>query len=326
MNTYYNPFHIFFPKQFTKTFISTIFTKASFMKESSTSFSSDLQGKIMINYFCEASTRTSCSFQAAIQKLGGSCIHINESTSSSKKGETIQDTIKTLSLYGDILVIRSSKKNFFDYITNDIKIPIINAGDGNGHHPTQALLDLYTIYEIYSKNELSIFSNKFNMILQSKKIALIGDLKNSRTIHSLLYLLTHFFNNLQIYLISPPHLNLPIDIKSEMFKNHKIIEFFPLDSISFKQIIKDMDILYLTRLQSERLNQEDLKITNFEIFRINNSLLEKLNKNSIILHPFPRNIELSNDCDKNHRARYFEQMKNGLYIRMALLHELLYND
>lgn len=250
--------------------------------------------KTLINLFYEPSTRTSCSFHTAMLKLGGNVIEITDN-SSAKKGETLEDTIKTVSNYGDIIVLRHPEKGAAERAAKVAHVPVINAGDGNGEHPTQALLDIYTIYEEAKKD-----------ILKEKIIVtFIGDLKNSRTIHSLIHLLNLF--DVTYIFISPPGLELPqIDINGLKVLN-----------LTLEEALLITDVVYITRIQKERTDER------FEPICLSKELLSNANKDLIIMHPLPRQEELPPEIDDDPRAVYFKQVSYGVRMRMAILDELL---
>ena len=240
--------------------------------------------------FYEPSTRTSASFHSAATQLGYSVLPINEVTYSSvTKGETLEDTIRTIGSYVDLIVLRHGEKGAAQRAADVSTVPIINAGDGNGEHPTQTLLDIYTIWKTFKK-------------LDGLTITLIGDLKNGRTVHSLIKVLRHY--EVKINLISPDSLKLP----SEYYKN---------SDVEYSKIPQDLqtNILYVTRVQKERGSQEDYKLSLEE--------LTNLPKDTIVMHPLPRMKEIPTSFDNDSRAKYFEQIDNGLLVRKALLRELL---
>tara|TARA_B100000508_G_C11421572_1_gene258613 strand:+ start:105 stop:1016 length:912 start_codon:yes stop_codon:yes gene_type:complete len=287
----------------TKEFIENLFSRANKYKlnEQMISEKKNFSSKILINAFFEPSTRTSFSFESAMYKLGGKVITFHKDVSSINKGETFKDTIKTLCSYGDILVIRHPEKDKMKEAIKYSSIPVINAGDGNGEHPTQALLDLYTI-------------NNYFKLTSCCHILFVGDAKNSRTIHSLVKLL-HLYPSTKIYFLpfknQEPDSELVDYIKLHHNQIDVIQNWETLNHVLF-------DVVYITRFQKERTNNNE---NNNFIIDIN--FVNKLKKKCIILHPFPRNKELDENVDEDSRARYFEQMQNGIYIRMALLHYLL---
>ena len=246
-------------------------------------------GKTLINLFYEPSTRTSCSFHKAMLNLGGNVIEITDN-SSAKKGETLEDTIKTVSNYGDIIVLRHPEKGSCERASKVSTVPLINAGDGNGEHPTQALLDIYTIYKEANKN-----------ILTDKLIVtFIGDIKNSRTIHSLIHLLNLF--QVSYIFISPQGLELDTH-------NLNVL------NLSLEEALKITDVVYVTRIQKERTNEH------FQPICLSKEILGT--KDFIIMHPLPRQEELPPEIDDDPRSVYFKQVAYGVKMRMAILHELL---
>jgi aspartate carbamoyltransferase len=247
--------------------------------------------KILINLFYEPSTRTSCSFHTAMLKLGGNVIEIADN-SSAKKGESLEDTIKTVSNYGDIIVLRHPEKGAAERAAKVATVPVINAGDGNGEHPTQALLDIYTIYEELKKDIL-----KENII-----VTFIGDLKNSRTIHSLIHLLNLF--DVTYIFISPPGLELETNGLNIL-------------NVTLEEALLITDVVYVTRIQKERMDGI------FEPICLSKELLSNANKDLIIMHPLPRQEELPPEIDVDPRAVYFKQVTYGVKMRMAILDELL---
>ena len=254
---------------------------------------SGTENKIFCLMFFEPSTRTNLSFQTAICKLNSKFIIYDDNNSSSKKGESIYDTIKTLESYCDGIIIRHPDQEFVRSCSKLTHLPIINAGNGNGEHPTQALLDLYTIQKYNSTSNFSI--------------AFTGDLKNSRTVHSLVKLLDKVYNNITLYFVSCVDLMLT----SEHKKNVKNC-YYEVKNID--DIISKIDVLYMTRMQKER---EDID-TSYNI-NINEDILNKSKSNLILLHPLPRNKEIPIYLDTNKKSKYFEQVKNGVYVRMSIL-------
>jgi len=253
--------------------------------------------KTLINLFYEPSTRTSCSFHKAMLNLGGNVIEITDN-SSAKKGESLEDTIKTVSKYGDIIVLRHPEKGSAERAAKVSTVPLINAGDGNGEHPTQALLDIYTIYKEVKKD---LYKN--NII-----VTFIGDLKNSRTIHSLIHLLNLF--NVTYIFISPPGLEL---------QGIEVLSTF--EGLSLEEALEITDVVYVTRIQKERI--EGIDKMDYKPICLSKELLSKANKNLIIMHPLPRQEELPPELDDDPRSVYFKQVENGVKMRMAILDELL---
>lgn len=262
-----------------------------------------LEGKIIGLLFYEPSTRTRCSFEVAIKKLGGETILVNELYSSHQKGESIEDTIKTMECYCDALVIRHPEKNSMNKIIQVANKPIINAGDGDGEHPTQALLDIYTIYKHFNTVEQLTYT-------------FVGDLKYSRTVHSLIKVLS-LYSNMKVFLISPSGLELPREYKDLLYIND--IVYYERTNLD-EDVLLVTNVLYMTRLQKERFSQEK----NVNNFVLNKEKMKLANKNMIVLHPLPRNTEISTEIDDDPRCKYIEQMKNGLYMRMTILSNIFY--
>ena len=296
-------------KDFERKDIEYLLDEASKLENiaKSKEVSEELKGKLLGLMFFEPSTRTKMSFETAMKRLGGECIGFENSGSSSvSKGESIADTAKMFEGYSDALVIRHELEGVSKFISDIVDVPVINAGDGAGQHPTQTLLDLYTI-----KNEIGYIDNL--------KIALIGDLKFGRTVHSLSNALV-LFDNVKIYLVSPPELRMPQEILHDMSKTN--VEYVEVDSI--EEIIDDVDVLYVTRIQKERFaDVEDyLKIKGAYI--VNKKMLE--GKDLIVMHPLPRIDEIADDVDNTKYNKYFTQAANAVPMRMAILKTLIENN
>jgi aspartate carbamoyltransferase catalytic subunit len=269
--------------------------------------SEELKGKILGLMFFEPSTRTKMSFETSMKRLNGECIGFENSGSSSvSKGESIADTAKMFEGYCDALVIRHEYEGVSKFISDIVNIPVINAGDGAGQHPTQTLLDLYTI-----KKEIGEIDNL--------NIALIGDLKFGRTVHSLSNALG-LFENIKIYLVSPPELRMPQEILIDL--NDTNVEYEEVDNI--ESIIDKVDVLYVTRIQKERFGDIDdyLKIKGAYI--VNKKLLK--GKDVIVMHPLPRIDEIDTDVDNTKYNKYFTQAANAVPVRMAILKTLIKNN
>jgi aspartate carbamoyltransferase len=260
-----------------------------------------LLNKTIINLFYEPSTRTSCSFQAAAIKMGCSVISITDKYSSVEKGESLEDTIKTINYYGDAIVLRHPEKGSSERAAKVSKIPIINAGDGNGEHPTQALLDIFTIYEELYHRGIDLFSETRTHIT----VTFLGDLKHSRTVHSLIQLLV-LFPKIHFIYINPPGLEMPQ-------------EFNYGQSLPLEEAILVTDILYVTRIQKER-HEDPGPI---EDYCIDTDMMNKAKESMILMHPLPRLKEISVEVDADPRAVYFKQVENGVYMRMAILDTIL---
>ena len=275
--------------------------------------------KTLITMFYEPSTRTNCSFQAAAHKLGCKVIALTDKASSSEKGESLEDTIQTLACYGDAIVLRHPAKGSAECAANISSVPIINGGDGNGEHPTQALLDVFTIYEeIFERTGRNIFSKDTS--LPPLTITFMGDLKNSRTIHSLIRLLTLCYNIRFIY-VSPPSLELPLDIV-ECVAN---LGFDQQKMTSIEDAIHETDVLYMTRIQRERFETMEAYyaiMNNSAAYKLTPELMRLAKEKMIVMHPLPRLDEIPPEIDQDRRAVYFKQVQNGLYMRMAILDKI----
>jgi aspartate carbamoyltransferase catalytic subunit len=260
-----------------------------------------LEGYVLGSCFFEPSTRTRLSFETAMSKLGGKVIGFADpNITSTKKGETLYDSIKIIGQYADVIAMRHPLEGAARRAAEATNKPILNGGDGANQHPTQTLLDLFTIRECQGK-------------LDGLNVALVGDLKYGRTVHSLAQALSHF--NARLFFVSPGSLEMPQYIYDEM--RRKNITFSV--HASFEEIINDVDIFYLTRIQQERFpdKMEYERIKN--VYVLDASMLENAKPNLRVLHPLPRITELSEDVDNTPFAYYFQQAENGLYVRQALL-------
>jgi aspartate carbamoyltransferase len=260
-----------------------------------------LKGKILANLFYEPSTRTSSSFAAAMERLGGSVISINEVRYSSvAKGESLPDTIRTLECYADVIVIRHPELGSAAIAAEAARKPVINAGDGVGEHPTQALLDAFTIHEELAQ-------------MDDLTVTMLGDLKYGRTVHSLSRLLSLY--NAKLNYVSPEILRMPSEIITELEgKGIRQAEHRTLD-----KALPDTDVLYVTRVQRERFESEEVYNSVRGAFVVDKNIMAGAKKKMIVMHPLPRVTEISTDFDDDPRAAYFRQMEFGLYVRMALL-------
>ena len=260
-----------------------------------------LRGKVIACLFYEPSTRTRDSFKTAISRMGGSIIGFDTgSATSGKKGESLHDTIKMYDGYADLIVMRHTKDGAAKLASEVAKIPVINAGDGKNQHPTQTLLDLYTIKKIHG--------SLFNL-----NVALVGDLKYGRTVHSLAQALSMF--NCKIFLVSPSILKMPEHVLEA------VGNYTECDKIIY--VIDKVDILYMTRIQRERFADENeyQKIKN--VYVLDTTMLKNVRPNMKVMHPLPRLNEIAKEVDDTPYAHYFEQAQNGVIIRMALLDMLL---
>lgn len=260
-------------------------------------------GKLLANVFYEPSTRTSCSFNAAMLRLGGQVIQVKASTSSVKKGETLQDTIRSLECYTDVTVLRHPEKSSVARVSAHCENPILNAGDGAGEHPTQALLDAYTIYRERSA------------MPEGLTITMVGDLKFGRTVHSLARLLTMFPNN-NYQFISPGELAMPEYVTAVL--DAAGVTYTSASELS-EEVLGTSDVIYVTRIQKERFECQETYERLKGCYCVTPEVMAKAKADCVLMHPLPRVGEISEEVDSDPRAAYFRQMKNGMYIRMALI-------
>ncbi len=293
--------HIISMRDFSRDEIDNVLTKAKEFEPVARGKSSALlSGKILATLFYEPSTRTRLSFETAMKRLGGEVIDLGSTESSSvAKGETLADTIRVIGNYADAIVLRHPREGSARMAAEYSNVPIINAGDGAGHHPTQTLLDLYTIMRESS--------------LSGLKIAIVGDLKYGRTVHSLAYALSLYHASMT--LISPKQLQMPDVIKKDLKKQGASIG----ETTNIEDVIGDVDVLYVTRIQKERFPDpaEYQKVAGS--YRVTEDLLKKACDNLIVMHPLPRVDEIDPAVDRTKYARYFQQSFYGVPVRMALL-------
>lgn len=297
-----------------KSLISiTDFSKEEYLKimELSSKFEANpnqslLKGKVIATLFFEPSTRTRLSFETAINRLGGKIIGFSDSTSSSvSKGESLHDTIRMVSNYADMIIMRHPLEGSARYAAEVSDVPVINAGDGANQHPSQTLLDMYSIMKTQGRlDDINIF--------------MVGDLKYGRTVHSLLMALSQF-NNPIFNFVAPPELAMPDEYK--LFLSQKGIRYF--EHLEFNDIINQADIIYMTRVQKERFIDpvEYEKVKN--VYILKNEMLANTKPNVKILHPLPRINEIHTNVDTNPKAYYFTQARNGVFTRMAIISHLL---
>jgi len=268
-----------------------------------------LKGKVVATLFFEPSTRTRLSFETAINRLGGKVIGFSDSHNSSvSKGETLYDTIKMVSNYADLIVIRHPLEGSARYAAEVASVPVINAGDGANQHPSQTLLDMYSI-------------KKTQGTLDNLNIFMVGDLKYGRTVHSLLMAISQFENPIFNF-IAPEELQIPKEYK--LYLKEKGIRFF--EHPEFTDIISEADIVYMTRVQKERFS-DPMEYENVKnVFILKNKMLENTKSNMRILHPLPRINEISKDVDQNKKAYYFQQAHNGIFAREAIIAHTLELD
>ena len=265
-----------------------------------------LEGKVIATLFFEPSTRTRLSFETAVNRLGGRIIGFSDAaTSSSSKGESLKDTIMMVSNYVDLIIMRHHLEGAARYASEVSSVPIINAGDGANQHPTQTMLDLYSIY-------------KTQGTLENLNITMVGDLKYGRTVHSLLQAMSHF--NPTFHFVAPDALKMPQEYK--IFCDEHNIPYYEHSDFS-EEVINQADILYMTRVQRERFTDlveyERVK----DVYILHNSMLANSKPNLRVLHPLPRVNEIAYDVDDNPKAYYFQQAKNGLFARQAIICKVL---
>lgn len=265
-----------------------------------------LDGKLLATVFYEPSTRTRLSFESAMQRLGGGVISVAEAKTASSvvKGETLPDTIRTIAGYSDAIVLRHPEGGAAQVAAEAADVPVLNAGDGTGEHPTQALLDLYTIRKERGK-------------IDGLRVALVGDLKNGRTTHSLARALSQF--QVDFSLVAPAALAMPAEV-TEYLRGR---EFAVEETNDLARALQQSDVVYMTRVQKERFAdpKQYEKLKNFYI--LNRDLVSRSKENLLVMHPLPRVDEIATDVDALPNAAYFRQTKNGVYVRMALLASVL---
>uniref|UniRef100_A0A3Q2H3W2 Carbamoyl-phosphate synthetase 2, aspartate transcarbamylase, and dihydroorotase n=1 Tax=Equus caballus TaxID=9796 RepID=A0A3Q2H3W2_HORSE len=298
--------HILSVQQFTKDQMSHLFNVAHTLrmmvqKERSLDI---LKGKVMASMFYEVSTRTSSSFAAAMARLGGAVLSFSEATSSVQKGESLADSVQTMSCYADVVVLRHPQPGAVELAAKHCRRPVINAGDGVGEHPTQALLDIFTIRE-----ELGT--------VNGMTITMVGDLKHGRTVHSLACLLTQYRVSLRY--VAPPSLHMPPNVWDFVASRGTKQEEFE----SIEEALPDTDVLYMTRIQKERFGSTQEYEACFGQFILTPHIMTRAKKKMVVMHPMPRVNEISVEVDSDPRAAYFRQAENGMYIRMALLATVL---
>jgi len=298
--------HLIAPSDFSVAEMEWLFDKAEQIIKNPKDYTEVCKGQLLATLFYEASTRTRLSFEAAMLRLGGQVIGFSEPTSSSaSKGESIADTIRTVACYADIAVMRHPKEGAAMVAARQSEIPVINAGDGGHHHPTQTLTDLLTI---------KLEKGEFKGIT----VGVCGDLKFGRTVHSLISALSRY-SGVKFIAISPSELRLPEFAWEEIARSDATLE----ETTDMREALPKLDVLYMTRVQRERFFNEEDYIRLKDRYILNAAKLKDAKKDLMILHPLPRVNEISTDVDTDPRAFYFRQAKCGMYVRMALLMSLL---
>lgn len=297
--------HILTGKQFAdRALLDKIFVKAAELEtaDKNGQMPKPLAGKIVAAIFYETSTRTRLSFEAAAIKLGGGVISVADAkTSSASKGESLEDAVKVISGYADVVVLRHPENGAAERASKASTVPVINAGDGFSEHPTQALLDLYTM-----QKELGA--------IDGLKIAFLADMRYQRNIHSLCAMFAAY-QNTKLYLIGPKELRLSLEYKEQLKVGG--VEFEELENV--EGVLPEIDVLYVARVFKERFSNEAEYERLKKSFFVNRNTVSKMKQKSAILHVMPRIFEIDLEVDKDPRAAYFRQAKNGLYVRAALL-------
>ena len=302
--------HVISANQFHDTgFLEELFASARQMEKDDTArtLTAPLRGRILATLFYEPSTRTRLSFEAAMLKLGGGVLTVEnaQESSSAAKGESIADTIRVVSGYSDAIAIRHFQEGSAAAAAAIASVPVLNAGDGAGEHPSQALMDIYTIQRELGR-------------VAGVRLALVGDLLNGRTIHSLLPLLA-LYPGVSVDLVAPPELKLPQKYVDQLKANGVTVR----ETEELEQTAAQADVVYVTRVQKERFSTTEAYDRVKNIYVMSEAIADSLKGDAIIMHALPRVNEIAPAVDTNVRAAYFRQARNGLYVRMALLHHLL---
>lgn len=299
--------HLIDPMDFKVEELDEIFSLAEKIIKNPKKYSKICDGKILATLFYEPSTRTRFSFESAMMRLGGNVLGFSEPNSSSaSKGETLADTIKMVSIYSDVIAMRHPKEGAARVASLYSKVPVINAGDGGHQHPTQTLTDLLTIKNLKGN-------------LKNKTIGLCGDLKFGRTVHSLIKAMSRYEGN-EFILISPKELKVPDYIKEQVLEKNNI-KFREVEAL--EDVIEELDILYMTRIQKERFFNEEEYLRLKDSYILNMEKMDKAKNDMIVMHPLPRVNEIDMEVDNDGRASYFKQAEFGMYVRMALICKLL---
>ena len=302
--------HVVESQQFDRDLLDLVFQTADKMKadlSGNRELATFLNGKIMASLFYEPSTRTRFSFESAMRRLGGSVITTENARefSSAAKGESLADSTRIMNGYADVIVMRHNEAGSAARAAEISEIPIINAGDGAGQHPTQALLDVYTIADTFPQ-------------MSNLKVAMVGDLRYGRTVRSLSYLLSKY-NEIEIVFVSPSVCRMEQDIKTYLDKYNVAWQ----EESDLAAVAREVDCVYMTRIQKERFHSADDYQEAASKYILTQEIVQRMKKEAIIMHPLPRVDEIPAEIDSFPQARYFEQAQNGLYIRMALLYLLL---
>ena len=299
--------HVVESQQFSRELLEEIFARADQMRDDPHRAVGRLQGRIMAALFYEPSTRTRLSFESAMLRLGGRTMGTDNAKefSSAAKGETLEDTIRIVAGYADVIVLRHPEEGAARRAAAVSDVPVINAGDGKGQHPTQALLDVYTIHDELAR-------------LDGVRVAMVGDLANGRTVRSLAYLLTRY-RDVEITFVAPPQVAMRADIK-EHLDEHGIRW---RETADLNEVLPEADVVYQTRIQKERFEDPALYERVRGTYLIGPAEMKRMRGDAILMHPLPRVDEISPEVDGDPRAAYFRQARNAVQIRMALLDRVL---
>ncbi|TMG12676.1 MAG: aspartate carbamoyltransferase [Chloroflexi bacterium] len=299
--------HVIESQQFSRSILEDLFARADEIKREPHHFIGRLAGQVMAALFYEPSTRTRLSFEAAMLRLGGETMGTDNARefSSAAKGETLEDTIQIVGGYADVIVLRHNEEGAAKRAAAVASVPIINAGDGPGQHPTQALLDLYTV-----RNELGR--------IDGVRVAMVGDLANGRTVRSLTYLLGKF-KDIKVWFVAPPQVAMREDLKAHLDEHH--VPWIETEDLN--AVLPEADVVYMTRIQKERFTDPEAYNAVKGAYRIDKDAMALMRKYAILMHPLPRVDEISPEVDADPRSAYFRQARNGLHVRMALLDRLL---
>jgi len=299
--------HVIESQQFSRSILEDLFARADEIKREPHHFIGRLAGQVMAALFYEPSTRTRLSFEAAMLRLGGETMGTDNARefSSAAKGETLEDTIQIVGGYADVIVLRHNEEGAAKRAAAVASVPIINAGDGPGQHPTQALLDLYTV-----RNELGR--------IDGVRVAMVGDLANGRTVRSLTYLLSKF-KDIKVWFVAPPQVAMREDLKAHLDEHH--VPWIETEDLN--AVLPEADVVYMTRIQKERFTDPQAYNAVKGAYRIDKDAMALMRKYAILMHPLPRVDEISPAVDADPRSAYFRQARNGLHVRMALLDRLL---
>jgi len=299
--------HVIESQQFSRSILEDLFVRADEIKREPHHFIGRLAGQVMAALFYEPSTRTRLSFEAAMLRLGGETMGTDNARefSSAAKGETLEDTIQIVGGYADVIVLRHNEEGAAKRAAAVASVPIINAGDGPGQHPTQALLDLYTV-----RNELGR--------IDGVRVAMVGDLANGRTVRSLTYLLGKF-KDIKVWFVAPPQVAMREDLKAHLDEHH--VPWIETEDLN--AVLPEADVVYMTRIQKERFTDPEAYNAVKGAYRIDKDAMALMRKYAILMHPLPRVDEISPEVDADPRSAYFRQARNGLHVRMALLDRLL---